>query len=422
MNPLTRPPQPAIAAAIALRSYLLVGPPSDGGASIVLDFPDIGLHHAWQAASLPWSAFASKNQAAAGAVTVLDAGLVELLQPFLDAVSPSKAESVRTVHRHAAAAFLYILLSLENPASPARTYTMRSTIPIASGLGSSASVSVCIATAVLMQTGRLPAKWSASPDSQDKSLELINQWAFVGELCIHGTPSGIDNTVATRGKAVLFKRNQPPAAPSVTLLHDFPTLPLLVVDTNQPRSTAIEVAKVAALKEIFPQVTESILDAIGRISSEVVETIKPARFQQDRDASVVRLGQLIRVNHNLLASLGVSHPKLERIRQIVDDANLGWTKLTGAGGGGCAFALTSDDMTPEALKAVEASLDKEGYRRYETSLGAPGVALVDISAASSSFSESDSAAFRDVQSASDLEALIGVTSSRMAGTWQYLQA
>ena len=50
-------------------------------------------------------------------------------------------------------------------------------------------------------------------------------------------------------------------------------------------------------------------------------------------------GQLFNINHNLLCSLGVSHPTLD---VIVAEANRAGfpSKLTGAGGGGCALILS----------------------------------------------------------------------------------
>lgn len=35
-----------------------------------------------------------------------------------------------------------------------------------------------------------------------EDLELINSWAFQGEMIIHGNPSGVDNAVGTWGEAL----------------------------------------------------------------------------------------------------------------------------------------------------------------------------------------------------------------------------
>jgi mevalonate kinase len=67
-----------------------------------------------------------------------------------------------------------------------------------------------------------------------------------------------------------------------------------------------------------------------------------------------KLSELIEINHGLLVSLGVSHPALERIKMECDTLHLGETKLTGAGGGGCAIVLIprDDDSAAERLRQV----------------------------------------------------------------------
>ncbi|KJK82483.1 hypothetical protein H634G_02089 [Metarhizium anisopliae BRIP 53293] len=89
-----------------------------------------------------------------------------------------------------------------------------------------------------------------------------------------------------------------------------------------------------------------------------------------------RLGTMIRMNHGLLVSLGVSHPRLEHIRELVDHADVGWTKLTGAGGGGCAITLFRPDAKLETKRELERKFHVEGFQTYETILGADGVAAL----------------------------------------------
>lgn len=52
-------------------------------------------------------------------------------------------------------------------------------------------------------------------------------------------------------------------------------------------------------------------------------------------------------NHEHLITLGVSHPVLEEIKSVTSKSPYGLhTKLTGAGGGGCAVTLIPDGASP----------------------------------------------------------------------------
>ena len=84
---------------------------------------------------------------------------------------------------------------------PAVSVKVQSDIPIGAGLSSSASLSVCLVTALLLQQGLItnPHKDSSEQGWLEEDLELINKWAFQGEKIMHGRPSGIDNSMATYG-------------------------------------------------------------------------------------------------------------------------------------------------------------------------------------------------------------------------------
>ena len=65
----------------------------------------------------------------------------------------------------------------------------------------------CLAAALLVQVRTLSGPHPDQPPEEARlQIERINRWAFVAEMCIHGNPSGVDNTVATQGKAVVFQR------------------------------------------------------------------------------------------------------------------------------------------------------------------------------------------------------------------------
>ncbi|KAL1302091.1 hypothetical protein AAFC00_002528 [Neodothiora populina] len=385
----------AMAAAISLRSYLLVTTLSKSHRTITLNFRDISLNHTWNIDELPWDAFSHplRKKRYYDHVTTLDPELVAAMQPQIDQVSRNSPLTEQKIHQASAAAFLYLFLSLGNKNSPACVYTLRSTIPIGAGLGSSASTSVCLAAALLMQARALSGPHpDQMKEEAEKQIERINSWAFVGEMLIHGNPSGVDNAVASGGKAVLFKREDYNKPPMVKPLVSFPELPLLLVDTRQAKSTAAEVAKVAHLKKKQPLIANHILDAIDNVTESAHELISAPDFDQTDAASITRLGQLASINHGLLVSLGVSHPRIERLRQLVDESGVGWTKLTGAGGGGCTFTIlkpedsaTTDVHTDstkkrprrgQALKDLEAQLETEGFEKFETTLGGDGVGVL----------------------------------------------
>lgn len=73
------------------------------------------------------------------------------------------------------------------------------------GLGSSAAYNVSLAAALLKLFGHISTTESNSCRQQEvesPSLEdarIINAWAFNAEKIMHGTPSGIDNSICTFG-------------------------------------------------------------------------------------------------------------------------------------------------------------------------------------------------------------------------------
>lgn len=417
----------AMAAAISLRSYLHVTTLSKSFRTIRLVFPDIGLDHTWDIDELPWNVFSKihKKPRYYDLVTNLDETLVAAMQPYIAEVSHNEQPEKRKIHQAAASAFLYLFLSLQHPSTPAAIWVLRSTLPIGAGLGSSASISVCMSAALLKQIHVLSGPHPDQPDEEvETQLERINRWAFVGELCIHGNPSGVDNTVSTRGKAVLFKRVDYSKPPQATPVKDFPELPLLLINTRQPRSTAVEVAKVGALKRKYPEVTEKTLDSIDQVTMSAYNLITSEDFDPKSESNIEHLGDLFRMNHGLLVSLGVSHPKLEHIREMVDYADIGWTKLTGAGGGGCAITLLKPEVDQERLDDLQNSFEEAGFEEYKTTLGGDGVgilypAVLNNGSDEKGGEEINMYKFLNAPTAEDIEKLAGVGTREKRPEWKF---
>lgn len=125
-------------------------------------------------------------------------------------------------------------------------------------------------------------------------------------------------------------------------LSGFTSLRFLLTNTKVPRSTKLLVAGVGEKKKRYPRVIDPILDAIQGVSDECKEVLR-AHEQRvvDRKALIDRIQDLIELNHWLLGAIGVSHPTLEKVREVTAQFGLR-TKLTGAGGGGCAMTLIKD--------------------------------------------------------------------------------
>jgi len=90
-----------------------------------------------------------------------------------------------------------LLFSLGISPFPSLEIKITSTIPVASGLGSGAAVTVALIRAL------------SSFLSHPLPNEQINQFAYEIEKLHHGTPSGIDNTVVTYARPVYFIRRLP---------------------------------------------------------------------------------------------------------------------------------------------------------------------------------------------------------------------
>lgn len=375
---------------------------------IYLEFPDIKLSHKWKMSEMPWE-LTTHEQGRPPEGEELNAELVNGLTTMLTTITSP-------LHYSAAYCFLYLFLSLCNgEIESGLTFTVRSTLPIGAGLGSSASISVCLASALAYIGGHIK---NATLDKSSKIIKdsdeclFVDAWSYMGEKCIHGNPSGIDNAVATHGGAVMFQR-MANSMPSVrTSMRNLPSINLLLTNTKTPRRTADLVSNVARVVNDFPKSTGCILESMEAIAREAYNLMLRPFFDND---SKVRLMELIRINHGLLVALGVSHPNLERIKLYCDELKIGETKLTGAGGGGCAITLLNENITQDTYDELNAKFEQHGFQTFKTTLGGKGVGL--LMNPSKEFSEYLSVeSFVNFKTTNEIETSIGCSSVE---SWKY---
>jgi mevalonate kinase len=223
------------------------------------------------------------------------------------------------------------------------TVYVRSQLPSATGLGSSAAVTVATLCAI--------------NDEFRKGFtrEQIAEMAYSIEKKVQrGRASPTDTYVTSFGGLVLVhgaeRRRLPPR-----------NLPLVVGNSRVSHNTAKMVERVAHQREIRPGVVNPVLDAIGAVTLEAMSTLENPQ----------ELGRLMNINHALLEAIGVGHPALSRLVLASRAAGAYGAKITGAGGGGCMIALTPRRVKGKVAGAMEScdaqaivtTLDTEGARK-----------------------------------------------------------
>ncbi|CAH1765791.1 4652_t:CDS:10 [Entrophospora sp. SA101] len=361
-----------------LRTYIIFEKRLDG--YIELNLPDLELGHPllW-----PISAFTSmKKYSSKGGncddEPLFNEELFQAIKPFVHEGNKRNEDEQKLDHLQqvAASAFLYLFASIEDKRAlwSGISIYVSSDLPVGAGLGSSATYSVCLATGLLLVLGHISIPNNSSNQDDEKTdtsaAKLINQWAYQAEKVIHGRPSGIDNSVATYGGAVLYKSGK------IEPIKDFHSIRFILTNTKVPRNTLTQVANVRIRHDKFPQIIDPILDAIENISVSLKEILKKLD-KIDISEFYEKIGEFIDINHHLANSLGVGHHSLDKICEITADYKL-HSKLTGAGGGGCALTLIREDVSDSELSKVIISLESIGYKCYISNVGGPGVGVIDV--------------------------------------------
>jgi len=222
--------------------------------------------------------------------------------------------------------------------------TLAGDLIAASGIGASAASCAAIARAFSQELGL------------NYSDDRVNEVAYEGEKGYHGTPSGIDNTAATFGGLIWYKREG--ASHLMEHMRLKRPVEIMMGNTGLVADTKIVVGGVKERKEKQPK-------KYGRIFKNAEQLAHDARKQLEA-FNLEKVGGYMDENHALLQQIEVSCPELDALVDLARDNGAFGAKMTGTGKGGYMVALTpSRDLQERVARAIE----KKGFEALRTTIG-----------------------------------------------------
>ena len=233
-----------------------------------------------------------------------------------------------------------------DPESVSMDIWLGGNLPGFSGLGASAASSVAIARAI------------SEEFDLDLRDEKINDVAYEAEKAYAGNPSGIDNTAATFGGLIWFKKNLGASSNEIEQLSIRNPIEIVIANTGVVANTKAMVAGVGERKkhnskkynEIFKKAEDLVYN--GRKALE--------------NFDLKKVGSLMNENHILLQEIEVSSKELDYLVELARKNGSFGAKMTGGGGGGCILALTpGTDLQENVASAIK----KDGFEVLKTRIG-----------------------------------------------------
>ncbi len=212
------------------------------------------------------------------------------------------------------------------------------------GFGSSSASTVCMVKAI-----------SELFDLKLSNKEIFDL-AYKTVLDIQGKGSGFDVAAAVYGGTLYFVTGGKVIEPL-----NIQSLPLIVGYSGVKADTVTLINKV---KETFADNNDRLQEIYSGMET-IVEKAKPFVISGDWES----VGSLMNENQKLLKELGVSIDKLDSMISSAVGAGAYGAKLSGAGGGDCMIALSSEGVRSK----VEEAIGKAGGEIIEVFTNAEGV-------------------------------------------------
>lgn len=232
-----------------------------------------------------------------------------------------------------------------------------STVPVRSGMGSSAALAVALIGALSAWQG-LP--WNA---------QAINESAYQAEKAKHENSSGSDPAVATHGGLLWYRKELEFLKTLWLLPFKIPKTfaPFVLINTGRIESTGDLVRHVAEVKDKDGGYFTNLLHDVETVTKEVACAIHDEDEQVFRDA--------LTKNEMLLEKMEIVSPDAKTLIRNIEKSG-GAAKISGAGGikGGSGIILAVHDSPGSLVRMAK----KYNYPSFQVTLGGAGVKLEQV--------------------------------------------
>ncbi len=204
--------------------------------------------------------------------------------------------------------------------------TIDSDIPLGVGLGSSSACCVASAAAI-------------SGVFTKNSKEEILQMAIDAEKTIFPNTSGADSTVCIYGGLIQYDKQNGHSKIDLE-----PNFHLVIANSKIEHSTEKVVSNVKLFKEKNKEKFFSICNEETELIDDVLICLK--------NNDLKGIGRDMIKNQEYLETIGVSNEKLREMIELANKSSFG-AKLTGAGDGGCIFALADETNMEKTIQQLK---------------------------------------------------------------------
>lgn len=207
---------------------------------------------------------------------------------------------VRNINQKQALLAALFLLSIILNKNEFRGFSVnvKTELTVSAGCGSSASFATALAGAFLryryLKATSRNLK-TVQKEFTSEQLSYISKSAYLAEKIIHGTPSGLDNTICVYGSFVVFRKGS-----DFDKINVAKSLKVLLINTKVSRNTKALVGNVAKLRERHLKVVDCIFDAMENVAQEALLCLKEFEKVSDEKDKNEALYKQLWVSNNII--------------------------------------------------------------------------------------------------------------------------